>query len=160
MSQPLLEGEVDNRDQEIRNLLRKVSELEDELAVSRAEGQRAHNRVERGVRLLRDSTRDILNGLKLIHGEMDAMIPDTGISAGGVAAPQFDPRWDAWKQKLGTNTAPAKVIDALLTHGSLTRTQLRPVCEIGWSTLDAATGRLKNLGLIEKSGDRWILKTL
>lgn len=102
------------------------------------------------ISMLRQQVETIRKGLGFAIGD----------SSSGVApsAPQFDQKWDAWKQKLGSGTAPARVIDALLTHGPLTRTQLRQAGELGWSTLDAATARLKNLQLIEKVGDRWNLK--
>jgi len=102
-----------------------------------------------------------------LRQQMNTMQRGLGVAAGeipvaevtGAVAPQFDQRWEAWKQKLGAGTAPARVIDALLTHGPLNRSQLRQAGELGWSTLDAATARLKNLSLIEKIGDRWNLKT-
>lgn len=101
---------------------------------------------------LRNQVDIIRSGLSVAAGE---------ISPGGVTpqAPQFDQRWEAWKQKLGAGTAPARVIDALLTHGPLNRNQLRAASEQAWSTLDASTQRLRNLGLIEKNGNRWNLKS-
>lgn len=152
MSQFQLEGNVDTRDQEILALRGQLARIDEALRLERIKT----GSVEAGARELRRILTPLFSALKQIYGEMD----DMQIAESPIAAPQFDPRWDSWKQKLGNGTAPAKVIDALLTHGFLTRTQLRPVAGIGWSTLDAATSRLKNLGLIEKNGDRWQLRAL
>lgn len=151
MSSPyLLNGNVDTRDQELETLRQQLRQLDEALRMERLKtGQ-----MEVAMRELRHMTKPFYQLLKAIHGEIDAMVKDSAT----VIAPQFDQKWEAWKQKLGVGTAPARVIDALLTHGPLNRSQLREAGELGWSTLDAATARLKNLSLIEKVGDRWNLK--
>jgi hypothetical protein len=144
MSKPLLSGEqeyiepgsdVDNRIDDLRQEFRQFSE---QVAKAMAELRKQLNTMQRGL------------------GVAAGDIPESEVSSS--VAPQFDPRWEAWKQKLGPGTAPARVIDALLTQGPLNRTQVRQAGEMGWSTVDAALARLKNLSLIEKVGDRWNLK--
>ena len=161
MAQPLLSGDqeyVDAVDPQVTKLEVEVRDLKRQLAHAELEARHAKEDVTKTLAKLRHMTLPFLNLLRAVHGEIDALgIMDTGLSSVSAAAPQFDPRWEAWKQKFGP-TAPSRVIDALLTHGPLSRTQLRQAAEMGWSTLDAATTRLRNLGLIEKSGDRWNLK--
>lgn len=150
MSQPLLKGEVEYVEAiRVDIHSERITELEDQVAS-------LHEKMSN---VKRDAIVAVLTMLSeamrhVASGKMDIPEPPTA------AAPQFDQRWEAWKQKLGAGTAPARVIDALLKQGPLNRTQLRQFGELGWSTLDAATSRLKNLNLIEKSGDRWILKQL
>src|ERR1017187_2580496 len=120
MPQPLLEGHqeyVQDRGPDvIEQLTRRIDALEnriDELEADRPTIKR--DAVVIVLSLLTESLRHVASG------KMD--IPD--VSHAAMAAPQFDPRWDAWKQKLGAGQAPARIIDALLTHGPLNRTQLR-----------------------------------
>lgn len=151
MAQALLSGEqeyVHEPSEETKDLLRRLERAE-------REAEHIREAAARSIGEMRDALHPLYRAMKLLFGEMGEI---AGPGAGPVAAPQFDPKWEAWKQKLGPSTAPARIIDALLKHGPLNRNQLRQASEMGWSTLDAATGRLKNLSLIEKSGDRWTLK--
>jgi hypothetical protein len=151
MPVPLLEGHQEYvKDPLAEETLGRMRDLEKRVA------ELEHDRPQ----IERDAVMKLLNLLAhalrhVASGQMDM----SEVPTSSVAAPQFDPRWEAWKQKLGAGTAPARVIDAILNHGPLSRTQLRAAGELGWSTLDAATARLKNLGLIEKVGDRWNLKS-
>jgi hypothetical protein len=153
--QPLLSGQQEyveaTVDPRVRTLDAENRRLDEALRLERIKtGQMEH-----GVRELRRQLTPLYRALQAVFGELDGM----GIrDADNPPAPQFDKKWELWKQKLGAGTAPSRVIDALLSHGPLTRTQLRQAGELGWSTLDVATSRLKNLGLIEKAGDRWNLK--
>lgn len=146
MSQLQLEGKVtqeyveDHGSDALEQLSQRIEELEVKLSHVKRDA------VVMVLNLLAESLRHVASG------KMD--IPEVQTAT----APQFDPKWELWKQKLGGTTAPARVIQALLEHGPLNRTQLRSAAELGWSTLDAATARLKNLSLIEKVGDRWQLK--
>ena len=164
MAQPLLNGEqeyvIDAPDPHLQELEAEVRELKRKLAHAELETRHAREDIGHVLGNLQRMTKPFLDLLKAVHGEIEAagFSPAPAAAAGGVATPQFDPKWDAWKQKLGHGTAVTKVIDALLTHGPLTRNQLRTAAAIGWSTLDAATSRLKNLGLIDKANDRWSLR--
>lgn len=160
MTQPLLEGEQQYAEdsQEVQQLRADLRELSRKLEHAELEARHTREDMARVLQRLREMTLPFLQLLRAIHGEIDAVAPVSNPPA--PVAPQFDPRWEAWKQQLGVGTAPARVIDALLTHGPLNRTQLREAGELGWSSLDAATSRLKNLSLVEKVGDRWRLKPL
>ena len=155
MSLPLLEGHAEYMEDRgpdvIEKLNQRIEKLEDRIAdLEQDRPQIRRDAVVAVLNLLTQSLRHVASG------QIDI---DTPVQqAASVGAPQFDPKWEAWKQKLGAGTAPSRVIEAILTHGPLSRTQLRAAGELGWSTMDAATARLKNLGLIEKVGDRWNLK--
>lgn len=151
MSQPLLSGQQEyiEESEAVDPFAERVDELEDRIvALESKMGQVKREAVLAVLQMFSDSLRHIASG--------QMGIPDAVTVA--PTSPQFDQKWEAWKQKLGSGTAPARIIDALLKQGPLNRTQLRSFGELGWSTLDAATSRLRNLGLIEKSGDRWNLK--
>ncbi len=158
MGQPLLEGQtyVNDDAREVIQLTAKVARLEG-LNRQLEEALRSERMVNEnnssGTRALREILTPLYRALQKVFGELDEVIETIP-----VGAPQFNPQWKAWQDKLGQGTAPARVIGALLDHGPLTRAQLRQAAEMGWSTLDGATARLKNLQLIEKSGDRWNLK--
>lgn len=161
--QPLLSGEQEYvehaaPDPRIVRLETEVRDLKRKLTHAELESVHAKEDVGRMMASLRGMTLPFYNLLRAIHGEIDAMGIVEPASASTPITPQFDQAWDAWKQKLGKDTATAKVIDAILSHGPLNRNQLRVTCQVGWSTLDAATARLKNLSLIEKIGDKWDLK--
>lgn len=150
MSPLQLEGHIQEKESsEIDSLASRIERVERDLA-----------NVKRDV--VRDSVIALLNIMhaamrEIASGKFDLDTAPLAV-AGAPIAPQFDQKWEAWKQKLGAGEAPARVIDALLNHGPLNRTQLREAAGTAWSTLDAATARLKNLGLIEKIGDKWHLK--
>jgi len=142
MSQPLLEGEVYEQPRD------SVQELREEFEEYQRQVQDALSRMMQSIAIIRQ-------GLRISGGDEITTVP-----IGGQMAPQFDPKWTAWIEKFGGSSNPAsRVIQAILDHGPLSRQQLRQAIKGGWSTLDAATARLKNLQLIEKSGDRWNLKS-
>jgi len=141
MAQRLLNGEVEYMEDRGPDV---VAKLQEEIAEYQKQVHEAINRLAGQLATIRQ-------GLRMAGGDEVTTVPLGG-------APQFDPKWAAWQQKLGASTAPSRVIAAILEHGPLNRSQLRQAAEMGWSTLDAATARLKNLSLIEKIGDRWNLK--
>ena len=162
MAQPLLEGSFDQRawDNEIAGLRGEISrltiqnrQLDEALRLERIKAQT----LDAGVKDLRDLLWPLYRSLRLVFGEMDEMGIRDSVPPG--TAPQFDKKWEAWKEKLGSTTAAARIIQAILDHGPLNRSQLRQATKSGWSTLDEASARLKNLQLIEKVGDRWNLKS-
>lgn len=151
----LLNGNVEDSNTTVR----VIEDLRTELKRAKQEAQEWRDKYEESygqTMAIRRVLQPQFEALQKLFG----MLPEGQSNFGQQPhAPQFDQKWEAWKQKLGPGTAPARVIDALLTHGPLNRSQLRQAGELGWSTLDAATSRLKNLSLIEKSGDRWNLKS-
>jgi hypothetical protein len=162
MAQPLLEGGVLSGSYdaaEVIQLTAKVARLEQQNRqldeALRLERIRTQS-VESAAKDLRNLLFPLFRSLRLVFGELDQMGVVETVPLGG--APQFDPKWAAWMDKFGRDKCPARVIQAILDHGPLSRSQLRQAIKAGWSTLDEATARLKNLQLIEKSGDRWNLK--
>lgn len=141
MPQPLLEGEVYEQPRD------RVQELREEFEEYQRQVQDALSRMMQSIAIIRQ-------GLRMGGGDEITTVP-----IGGQNAPQFDPKWNAWMEKFGRDKCVSRVIQSILDHGPLSRSQLRQATKSGWSTLDEATARLKNLQLIEKSGDRWNLKS-
>lgn len=136
---------------EIRDLRRKLSHAE-------LEATHAKEGVAHTLSSLRSMTLPFYNLLRAIHGEIEAIgIVDTPSSSAPMA-PQFDQRWEAWKQKLGPETTAARVIDAILSHGPMNNVQLKAACKAGSSTIEQVVARLRNLSLIEKISGKWDLK--
>ena len=134
-----------------------IGKLRAELDETRVE----RDRMSRAIVALQHSLRSQYMALRAIFGEIEAAgVEDAPPHSSGVtpAAPQFDPRWEAWKQKFA-GTKKAAVIDALLNHGSMSRAQLRAATNSGWSTIDKALAQLSGIDIIRKSGDKWSLKT-
>ena len=142
MGQPLLEGQVNEVYPQPPD---RVQILREEFEDFQRQMREALSRILQQVAVMRQ-------GMSMAGGDESFTVP-----AGGTA-PQFDPKWTAWMEKFGKDKCVSRVIQAILDHGPLSRSQLRQATKSGWSTLDEATARLKNLQLIEKSGDRWNLK--
>jgi hypothetical protein len=69
--------------------------------------------------------------------------------------------WDSWKQKMGPNSAAAKIIDILMVHGKLNNTQIR--IHLGTSRMQTvydAISKLNKASLLNKNGDEFSLKEL
>lgn len=150
---------IPNPQQQIESLQRELYARNRQLAESEEalRQERAKNAsIERGVQRLREVLGPLFDGLKLIHGEMDAM----GIE--GSSASSVDPRkaavWEDWKRKLGGQAA--KAIDALLLHGALTQSQIR--LHVGCATGSTAgiVYQLNKAGIINKNGGKISLKDL
>jgi hypothetical protein len=164
MPTPLLEGNVDTRDQEITRLRGQVEDLENDLAISRAETKRATQSASRAVARLRQILTPLYAGLKELFGEMDASgLIDTATAAPtGSPAPADDRKvkvWEAWKNKLPGQAS--KLIDAMLTHGDCDVEQFVVItgCARRQTTYDAIH-KLNKLGLINKNGGKYSLKEL
>lgn len=155
MSSPLLlEGRVDTRDQELVDLRRQLADLEDELVVARAEAKRARGQIERGVRLLREATTPLFNGLKMIHGQMDDLVPDNGVTS-----PSGSDKWDAIKKRMTPRLAGA--IDILLVQGGMRRTQLASAMKMDYSNCSKnVITILLRQGLLVDNGGELSLKEL
>jgi len=148
----LLNGEVDPNFQIIDTLRLQVRQLEESLRQERAKVMQ----VESGVQKLRAVLGPLYNGLQMIYGEMDAM----GVleSPSSAMAPQVSRAWENWKQKLGG--LPARFIDALLVHGSMTQTQLRIAVGCAAGSVAGVVCTLNKAGLINKNGGKISLKEL
>jgi hypothetical protein len=81
-------------------------------------------------------------------------------SASNASANGHSAAWDVWKQKLGGGMA--KMIDALIAHGELTRIQLATVCAMSPNsgTYASYLARLNSNGVIEKDGNKIRLRQL
>ena len=148
------DSQVDNRDQTILSLREQLRRANEDLLTER----RKNAGVEAGVGELRQTLSPIYHAFQQVFG----MIEDIGI--GEVAATgttKSNAAWDSWKQKLGSNSAAAKIIEILMVHGELTHTQLR--IHIGTSRMQTvydAVSKLNKAALLNKNGDKFSLKEL
>jgi hypothetical protein len=138
---------------------RQFSEVEEAL---RQERQKTAS-VERGVDELRTVLNPLYQALQHIYGEIGAMGVNGAASTVASSAPngRASAAWESWKQKLGANSAAAKIIDILMIHGELTHTQLR--IHIGTSRMQTvydAVSKLNKAALLNKNGDKFSLKEL
>ena len=146
-----------------RDLYERNRQLEESEAALRAERQK-NAVIERGVAELRTVLTPLYQGLQHIFGEIDATGVDEshGSSASSPASSsRTSAAWESWKQKLGANSAAAKIIDILMVHGELTHTQLR--IHIGTSRMQTvydAVSKLNKAALLNKNGDKFSLKEL
>lgn len=142
---------VDNRDHIISELRRRVTDLEEQLSRERGKNRSIDN----GASELRNILSPLHEGLKRIFGELD----DMGVGSVG-ASPTPDGRaaaiWEDWKRKFPGH--PAKAIDALMLHGSLTQTQLRLHIGCATGTTSNVVSILNRAGLIVKNGGKISLK--
>jgi uncharacterized coiled-coil protein SlyX len=165
-SHGLLRGPVDESFQENRlddlrktaaNLQQRIDDLELELAKQKNDAKRA----QLALTNLQNILGPLHRAMRAIFGEIDAAVPDFGFPGQNGPTPSphgpQDAKWQPWIQKW-SGTKKAVVIQTLLEHGPLTRTQLRSATESGWSTIDAITAQLQNLGLITKENEKWTLK--
>ena len=155
----LIEGNVDESHSRLRALELENESLRDDLAIARAEAERAKNQAVRAVGELRRQLSPLYQALRMVFGEIDAIIPETSASASGVApAPQKQAVWDAWKQRLTPNAG--KIIDALLTHGDLSSSQVAIATGIASGNVAKYIYELNKASLINKNGGRFSLKQL
>lgn len=142
---------------ENRQLQKVIDDLEEQLGKQKKEIQRGQLAIQN----LQAALSPVHRAMKAIFGEIEAVVPDFGVP--GAQHPQHAPhgpqdaKWQPWIEKW-KGTKKAVVIQTLLEHGPLTRTQLRSATESGWSTIDAVTAQLQNLSLITKENEKWTLK--
>lgn len=140
----------DGRDDNIRAMQDRIRDLERELE---AERSRSVN-ISSGAQELRQILAPLYHALGLIFGQVENMNLPGVIST--------DPRkaaiWAEWKQKLPGH--PAKFIDALLIHGSLTQTQLRIHAQCAAGSVPGVVSKLWQAGLINKNNGKISLKDI
>lgn len=113
--------------------------------------------IERGVQRLREVLGPLFDGLKLIHGEMDAMGIESAVSTS--ANPRKSAVWEDWKARLPG--FPAMAIDALLLHGALNVDQLMIHLKTSRrQTAYETVHKLNKAGIINKRDGRISLKEL
>lgn len=134
-----------NPHEQIADLRRQLADVQEDLRQERSKNAQGAAAVAE----LRRVLTPLYGGLRAVFGEMEAL----GVAE--VAAPGGDPRkrvvWEAWKQRLPG--IPSKMIDALLVHGALNRTQLRIHAGCARSSIPNAIGTLYRAGVIDKRGD-------
>lgn len=154
--QPLLVGEympADNHAElieENRRLKIQVRQLDEALRLERLKEEAA----AAGVRELRKILKPLHKALAAVFGEIDAM--QLGDEA--TASPRSSAVWDSWKSRLPG--APAKIIDALLLHGSMNQTQIAIATGLSRSNMPTYIHRINKAGLIDKNGNEYSLKKL
>lgn len=164
MNQQLLTGEQeymqDRSDPRIRQLEDQIRDLKHELR--QAQNDAAHEKDKAGEVLgeMRRLTLPFYRLLQAIHGEIDRLgVAETSNVAS--ASPTTEAKkavWDIWKQKLGSPCA--RIIDALLVHGTMTRTQLCITTGIQGSNIAKPISRLYTANLLNKNGSEYSLKQI
>lgn len=140
-----------------RDLYERNRQLEEAEQALRSERQKTAA-VERGVAELRTVLTPLYQALAHIFGEMGVA---EGAASSTAPTARVSVAWESWKQKLGPNSAAAKIIDILMIHGELTHTQLR--IHIGTSRMQTvydAVSKLNKAALLNKNGDKFSLKEL
>ncbi len=138
-----LNGEVDTRDERIRELEEEVANLEGDLEVARAEARRATQQATRAVAKLRQILSPLYSGLKELFGELDAVGGDDAPASQGDGQ-----KWDVIKAKLAPRMREA--IDLLLLQKSMKRTQLAAALRMDYSNCN------KNvIGILIRQG--WVI---
>jgi hypothetical protein len=148
-----------------RGLKTELREANDALETARSQAVAG----TKALKVLRVRLEPFHLALKFVFGELDAAgieaetdfgrpggVPFTERAEPGSSVHRKFAYWEAWITKLGGKSG--EVIKALLSHGRMSRAQVREAIGAGWTTTDEALRKLKGLNLIEKSGDRWVLK--
>ncbi len=156
MAQPLLEGNVDNRDALIEQLQAQVDTLDGELRRTQAELMQAKRSSAAAVAGLRHQLSPLYQALQVLFGEIDKVEPlETGPS---MAAAKNSAVWESWKQRLGGKQA--EFIDLLLTHREMTAAQLKAAARCATKTVYDVIFKMNRAGILNKNGGRFSLKEL
>ena len=153
MPNPLmLEGEV------IDPLPERIAELEAENDGLRADLQavqrqllEARREAARAVAKLRQVLKPQYDALRMLFGEMDAILGEETPEA-----PKSNARWESWKQRMPGR--PAEMIDLLLLHGSMSVKNLMAAMHCGKDAVYQAASKLGQAGVITNNGGRYSLK--
>ena len=165
MSQLRLEGEVDDRDEVIERLHADNRRLSEELRLAKLEVLKAksdNESVLAGVQEIRSLLTPLYRGLRLTFGEIEAL-PLANNGGQAVATATANPKravWQRWIDDFGSDTLNAKMIIALLDHGSLSAEQLRVPMKCSAQSIYNTYGRLQKLGLVKTSSGKYFLKEL
>lgn len=158
----MLEGLAPKPDREfgegmLHEWRREKERLESEVRVARAqlEEAKAENRkLAQSVKALRHTLGPLHTSLRALFGEIELAVGEEDFQAAPAASPSgpqalSDPRWDSYKQNFPG--APARIIDALLTH-SMTIAQLAKFCKMDYDTAKNAVIKLKGVGAVKQAG--------
>jgi hypothetical protein len=90
---------------------------------------------------------------EIATGKFDLNVAPTG--TGNSVTDRMD-KWEAVKKRL--SHGEGEVIDALLTCGPRTNTQLKTLLKKHYNTVAEITKKLSNLGFLTRVGEAWGLK--
>jgi hypothetical protein len=165
VARPLLSGLVPEEENPERAELRtEIRRLEADLRASRLETNAAENEAataKTAIAALRQQLLPLHRALRAVFGEIDLVAIPESAPAGNspsAAAPQRNPRWESWKQKMPGR--PAEFIELLLLHGTMSRNQLMAAAHCGKDVVRVTISRLNVAGLITKNGSQYSLKEL
>jgi hypothetical protein len=143
----------------LHRLRKEKQQLDEELLSVRRDlddSNREKERLERTLRNLRQQLSPLHRALRAVFGEIELAIGEEDFAAPspsgseGPQAQRTDPRWESYKQNFPG--APARMIDALLTHREMNITQLSKLLKMDYSTAKAAASKLRQAGAI--TGER------
>lgn len=163
MSSPLLSGHVQEyvRD-DSPTLRREIERLVGELRRTEGALQEAQSEARMqtaAITSLRRQLSPLYRALQGVFGELEnfSETPDTASSS-----PSLDDRkreiWGVWKEKLGN--ACGRIIDALLVHGTMSRTQICIATGISGGNIARPISKLYTANLLNKDGNSYSLKQL
>lgn len=147
---------VDLRDEHISELETANRELEASLRQANTELARVRRESQTALAALRKQLTPLYRALQSVFGELDAAQVDASESLAMSA--RTSAAMQQWKEKLGKG--PAKAIDALLLHGSMTRKQLAIATGYTPQNITNIIVALNKASLITKDGDRVTLRSL
>jgi hypothetical protein len=146
------------RDEAIDVMKLEIAHLNQELRRAKFEVQQAHHQQDIVLANLRQTLSPLYQALRGVFGELDHLQPEAERLNDATRAGYDNSAWESWKRKLGGKQA--EFIQVLCDHGPMSRDQLRIVTKSGWSTVDITLGKLRQLQLVYKEGNRWTLKSL
>jgi hypothetical protein len=177
MAQRLLEGEYENiidmkggaNDDELRQLRQENRKLDEALRGVRNElGQAIADKenLERSIRALRNQLSPLHRYLRALFGEIELAVGEEEFSqpTASTERPAASPSagnsdfWEKWKQKLGGKQAD--ILDALMGHPGMTSTAVSKAAACRNTTASTLLSRLNGMGLVEKNGGLWRLKSI
>jgi len=148
MNNLLLEGQVDTRDETIRELRERLRKSEEDLF---RQAQRTAS-VEQGVTALRQVCLPLYRALQQMYGASELM----GLAEEAQSLPS--PKWEAWQKRLGGKAA--EFIGQLLIHGAMSGQQLKVATKCGQQTVYDTIRKLNQAQLLNKNGGKYSLKDI
>jgi len=141
----------DGARQRLENELRSTKhDLEDMIA--------ERDRLARTIKNLQTTLNPMHRALSALFGEIDLAVGEDVAPASNGHAPSSatDPRWQSYKDRFPG--VPAKIIDALLTHGEMKVSHLIKFVGAAHGTVYNAGDKLQGAGAINRNGGVWSLK--
>jgi chromosome segregation ATPase len=148
-------------DELMRRLRREKEEIEEQLRTARRDledAQLENERIGRSIKALRQQLSPLHRALRAVFGEIELAVGEEEQRPNGAsqtAAPQTaasNSRWESYKNSFPG--APARIIDALLSHGELGLSQLSTVCRLHYDTVVSAVAKLTKAGATVKDSGK------